>query len=79
MLSLIGVAVIGGVPVLASDWMENGTMNEYLKNQEGVDILELVRRIFFTYTPDDPMLVPRCKEWQVALNTLTILMSFTLI
>ena len=76
---MIGVAVIGGVPVLASEWMENGTMNEYLQNQEGVDILELVRGIFFIYTPDDPTLVLRRKEWPVVLNIFTILVSFTLI
>ena len=40
---MIGIAVIDGVPVLASEWMENGTMNEYLKEQEGVDIAAMVR------------------------------------
>ena len=42
-LPLIGIAVIDGVPVLASAWMEKGTMNEYLRNQEGADILAVVR------------------------------------
>ena len=42
-LPLIGMVVIDGVPVLASDWMENGTMNEYLREQEGADILAVVR------------------------------------
>ena len=41
-LPLIGIAVIDGVPVLASEWMENGTMNEYLKEKEGANILAMV-------------------------------------
>ena len=41
-LSLIGVTVIDGMPVLASEWMENGTMNEYLKTHEDADILAVV-------------------------------------
>ena len=31
------------MPVLASEWMENGTMNEYLRKEEAADILPLVR------------------------------------
>ena len=42
-LALIGVAVIDGMPVLASEWMENGTMNDYLKKQSGIVITALVR------------------------------------
>ena len=42
-LALIGIAVIDGMPVLASEWMENGTMNEYLKKQSGMVIPALVR------------------------------------
>ena len=42
-LALIGIAVIDGMPVLASEWMENGTMNEYLKRQSGMVIPALVR------------------------------------
>ena len=42
-LRLIGMVVTEGVPSLASEWMPNGTMNQYLKTHDGVDILELVR------------------------------------
>ena len=41
-LPLIGMAVIDSVPVLISEWMENGTMNKYLKQHESVDILVMV-------------------------------------
>ena len=43
MLRLIGMVTCYGTPALASEWMENGTMNEYLNEHEGVDVLELVR------------------------------------
>ena len=39
---MIGIAVIDGMPVLASEWMENGTMNEYLRKHDGADILAVV-------------------------------------
>ena len=39
---LIGVAVIDRMPVLASEWMETGTMNNYLKKQSGIVITALV-------------------------------------
>ena len=39
---MIGITVIDGMPVLASEWMENGTMNEYLKTHEDTDILAVV-------------------------------------
>ena len=42
-LRLIGMVTCYGTPALASEWMENGTMNEYLNEHEGVDVLELVR------------------------------------
>ena len=41
-LHLIGRPVIDGLPVLASEWMENGTMNEYLKKHDSVDVLAMV-------------------------------------
>ena len=43
MLLLVGMVVVDGMPALASEWMPNGTMNEYLKAHEGVDVAELVR------------------------------------
>jgi serine/threonine protein kinase len=42
-LSLVGIVTIDGMPALASEWMENGTMNEYLKTCTGVNVLILVR------------------------------------
>jgi hypothetical protein len=42
-LRLIGIVSVEGMPSLASEWMENGTMNEYLKGHVDVDILGLVR------------------------------------
>ena len=42
-LPLIGMVVVDGMPALASEWMPNGTMNEYLKVHEGIDIVKLVR------------------------------------
>lgn len=42
-LPLLGIAVIDGIPCTVSDWMENGTMDTYLKSHEDVNILELVR------------------------------------
>lgn len=42
-LPLLGIAVIDGIPCTVSDWMENGTMDTYLKSHEDVNILDLVR------------------------------------
>jgi hypothetical protein len=42
-LPLIGIVAIEGMPALASTWMENGTMNEYLKGHMGASIIEVVR------------------------------------
>ena len=42
-LPLIGVVAIDGMPALISEWMTNGTMNDYLEENEDADILELVR------------------------------------
>ena len=39
---MIGIAVIDGMPVLASEWMENGTMKEYLREHGDADILAVV-------------------------------------
>ena len=37
------MVTVEGMPGFASEWMSNGTMNEYLKEHKGVDILKLVR------------------------------------
>ena len=42
MLPLIGLVAVEGLPALASVWMSNGTLNEYLEGNEDVDIMELV-------------------------------------
>ena len=42
-LLLVGMVTVEGMPGFASEWMSNGTMNEYLKEHKGVDILKLVR------------------------------------
>ena len=41
-LRLIGMVIVEGTPALASEWMRNGTMNVYLRKNEGVDVLKLV-------------------------------------
>ena len=45
-LSFLGMTVIDGIPCTVSEWMENGTMNAYLKSHPDANVLELVR-IFF--------------------------------
>ena len=40
-LALIGVAVIDGMPVLASEWMENGNVIEFLTKNDNVDRLKM--------------------------------------
>ena len=78
-LPLIGMAVIDGAPVLASEWMENGTMNEYLRNQEKVDILAMVRaRTIFRALKYSALLL-RFKESRVVLNIFTTLVLCMLI
>ena len=42
-LLLLGVMTIEGFPCMVSEWMENGTMNAYLKSHPDADVLELVR------------------------------------
>ena len=44
-LPLIGMVTVDDMPALVSEWMANGTMNDYLEKHEDVDILELVRII----------------------------------
>jgi serine/threonine protein kinase len=41
-LTLIGIVTVEGMPALASEWMENGTMSEYLKGRTGASILKVV-------------------------------------
>ena len=41
-LPLIGVVGIDGMPGLASEWMQNGTMGDYLKKHENADVHKLV-------------------------------------
>ena len=45
-LPLLGIMSMDGVPCMVSEWMENGTMNAYLKSHPDANVLELVR-IFF--------------------------------
>lgn len=42
-LSFLGITEMDGIPCIVSEWMENGTMDIYLKNHIDVDVLELVR------------------------------------
>lgn len=42
-LPLIGVVSVDGSPSLASEWMQNGTMGDYLKKHENANIHKLVR------------------------------------
>jgi hypothetical protein len=44
-LILIGIVTIEGMSALASEWMENGTMNEYLKGHTDANIIQVVRGI----------------------------------
>jgi serine/threonine protein kinase len=41
-LTLIGLVYVEGMPALASEWMENGTMNEYLNEHTDANICEVV-------------------------------------
>jgi serine/threonine protein kinase len=45
-LALIGIVTVEGMPALASEWMENGTMNDYLKAHVDVNVLNVVRATF---------------------------------
>ena len=72
-LPLIGIAVIDGIPVLASEWMENGTMNEYLKEQESVDILAMVRTTLSIQKPFHLTSALKFKELHAGLSTFTTL------
>ena len=54
-LPLLGIMMLDGFPCMVSTWMENGTMNAYLKVQSGANILRLVRGILRT---DSLMLSP---------------------
>ena len=42
-LPLIGMVTVDDMPALVSEWMANGTMNDYLMAHEDVSMLELVR------------------------------------
>jgi hypothetical protein len=42
-LPCLGITEMDRIPCTVSEWMENGTMNTYLKNHVDVDVLELVR------------------------------------
>lgn len=34
-----------GIPSFISEWMENGTVVEYIKNKSGVTVFEMVRAL----------------------------------
>ena len=42
-LPLIGMAIFDGVPVLVSEWMENGNLVQFLSANINADRLEMVR------------------------------------
>jgi hypothetical protein len=48
-LPLLGVTMTEIWPVMVSDWMVNGNINEFVKANVNADRLELVR--FFTHGP----------------------------
>ena len=45
-LPLLGATMSEGRPMMVSEWMENGNINEFVKASVGVDRLELVRSSF---------------------------------
>ena len=71
------MAVIDGMPVLASEWMENGTMNEYLKKHVDADILAVVCAATVFCPSNYSALMLRCKESRMVLSTFTTSASFT--
>ena len=46
-LPLFGITLIDGVPCTVAEWMENGTMNVYLKSHPDANVLDLVRIVSF--------------------------------
>ena len=47
-LPLLGIMMMEGFPCMVSEWMENGTMNAYLKDHTDTNVLELVRAHFYS-------------------------------
>ena len=65
----MGTAVIDGMPVLASEWMENGTMNEYLRKHVDADILAMVCAVTVFCASNYSALMLRCEESRMVLST----------
>ena len=46
-LSFLGIMTMEGLPCMVSEWMENGTMNVYLKSHSDANVLDLVHIVSF--------------------------------
>jgi hypothetical protein len=79
-LSLVGIVTIDDLPALASEWMENGTMNEYLKTHTDVNVLELVRETIHILNELNSLTLElRFEASQADWSIFTSKVSFTLI
>ena len=63
-LSLIGIVTVDGMPGLASEWIEGGTMNDYLKKHKNTDIRRVVRVV--AEYPEFNQLIALVQVWGIA-------------